>query len=95
MIAVLGSAMDSGKTTSAAHLARGLSLHGLRVDVAAHRDQGARSDPVGAVEGRQVLELLRFFFHLFLCQAGVGLEVGEEFLDPSSTMRLSSSAFSS
>lgn len=44
-IAIVGSAMDSGKTTSAAHLARGLTRLGLRAGYAKVTGTGAAGDP--------------------------------------------------
>jgi len=46
VIAVLGSAMDSGKTTSAAHLVRGLTRVGLRAGYAKVTGTGAAGDPM-------------------------------------------------
>ncbi len=44
-IAVVGSAMDSGKTTTAAYLARGLHLAGMKVGYAKVTGTGASGDP--------------------------------------------------
>jgi len=46
VVALLGSAMDSGKTTSAAHLVRGLSQLDLRVGYAKVTGTGAAGDPM-------------------------------------------------
>jgi len=45
LVAVLGTAMDSGKTTTAAFLARGLSRYGVRVGYAKVTGTGAAGDP--------------------------------------------------
>jgi dethiobiotin synthetase len=46
VVALLGSAMDSGKTTAAAHLVRGLTRLGLRAGYAKITGTGASGDPM-------------------------------------------------
>ncbi len=46
VLAALGTSMDSGKTTSAAHLVRGASAAGLRVGYAKITGTGAAGDPM-------------------------------------------------
>jgi len=50
VVAVLGTSMDSGKTTTAAFLARGLSRHGMRVGYAKVTGTGAAGDPCLVVD---------------------------------------------
>ncbi|MDH3207669.1 MAG: DUF1611 domain-containing protein [Gemmatimonadota bacterium] len=50
IVAVLGTAMDSGKTTTAAFFARGLSRYGMRVGYAKVTGTGASGDPTLVVD---------------------------------------------